>query len=212
MRKYDIIELIEMTKGSCIDMELWKDVEGYEGLYQVSSLGRMKSLSRPVKQRNNSIQVKSGKIIKGYENKKGYIQMGITKENEKNTKPMHRWVAEAFITNLENKPQINHIDGVKTNNNINNLEWVTNEENAEHARSLGLMIYRPENLKKATIAAVKANQKKVNRLCLKGGKTITYNSIKEAGEANGNKEKGISEVLNGRQKTAGGYRWEYATV
>ena len=193
-------------------MEIWKDIENFEGLYQVSSFGRVRSLDRPVKQRGNSTQVKKGKIIVQSKNHKGYPITGISKGNKKHCKTTHRFVAETFIPNTENKPQINHIDGVKTNNKASNLEWVTNEENAKHAKMMGLMIYRPENLKLATIAAAKANHKKVNRLCLKGGKTITYNSIKEAGQANGDKEKGISEVLRGRQKTAGGFKWEYVSA
>jgi hypothetical protein len=105
--------------------EVWKEIDGYEGLYQVSSLGKVFSL-------------RNTKNIKLNLSEKGYFRVDLWKENKRNSLRVHRLVAKSFIDNPDNKPQVNHIDGIKTNNNINNLEWSTPSENVRHAISLGL--------------------------------------------------------------------------
>lgn len=117
--------------------EIWKDIAGYEGLYQVSNFGRVKSLPRTVtytricnNKEQNVISHHSGRIMSLPTNGAGYIHVPITRG--KNMQ-VHRLVAEAFIPNPENKPFVNHIDGNKTNNRVDNLEWVTNRENQRHA-------------------------------------------------------------------------------
>ena len=102
-------------------MEQWKDIEGYEGIYQISSHGRVKSF------KNGKI-----KILKSRINDKGYNTTCLRKDGKSKYKLVHRLVAEAFIPNIDSKPYINHIDGNKLNNNINNLEWVTPSENTLH--------------------------------------------------------------------------------
>ena len=111
--------------------EIWKDIEGYEGLYQISNLGRVKSFPR------KGTQTKKEKILKEKRDKKGYCFVSLNNVGAKPYK-IHRLVAQAFIPNLENKPQINHIDGDKTNNRIDNLEWCNNSENQIHAYKKGL--------------------------------------------------------------------------
>lgn len=120
--------------------EIWKDIKGYEGKYQVSNLGHARSLDRQIKIRGKN-QVKSyecnkiirGKLLKLKETKYGYIQM--LARNKKETKYLyiHRLVAETFIPNPENKPHVNHIDSNKKNNCVSNLEWVTPKENVTHS-------------------------------------------------------------------------------
>ena len=115
-------------------MEAWKDSEGYEGLYQVSSLGRVRSLPRAST---------AGKVLV-MPIKNGYPTVCLSKNNEKKTRQVHRLVAEAFISNTQGKTEVNHIDGNKTNNAIENLEWVTRSENESHAyRVLGKNPNRP---------------------------------------------------------------------
>lgn len=109
--------------------EIWKDIEGYEGIYQVSSIGRVKRLK--------GVYCKEDRFIKYYLNK-GYRFIFLWKNNKYKAAPIHRLVALAFIPNENNKPQVNHIDGVKANNCVENLEWNTHSENMRHAFDNGL--------------------------------------------------------------------------
>ena len=101
--------------------EIWKDIEGYEGLYQVSNFGRI-------------LSIRSHYILKGSMSSQGYKVTTLSKPNHKEAKRVliHRLVAKSFVPNPQNKPQVNHIDGNKLNNNANNLEWVTGKENIQH--------------------------------------------------------------------------------
>lgn len=114
-------------------MENWKDVIGYEGIYQVSNLGNIKSLNRLYKDK-----ILKGKIIKLTLNVYGYLRFTARKENSIKTLFVHRLVLEAFKPSSR-KLQVNHIDGNKTNNKLENLEWVTDSDNKKHAYKTGLM-------------------------------------------------------------------------
>lgn len=118
--------------------EIWKDITGYEGLYQVSSLGNVKSLDRYVKHYRGGNCFKKGATLKPSKNRKGYYLIVLAKEGISRSKSIHRIVAETFIPNQQNKPQVNHKDGNKTNNSVQNLEWATQEENMTHAFENGL--------------------------------------------------------------------------
>lgn len=120
------------------DLEIWKDVKDYEGLYQVSNLGNVKSLDRIVETKNRKNYLRKGKVQKKSVNSFGYETVGFTVDSKTKIYRVHRLVALSFIENPENKPQINHIDGNKTNNNVNNLEWCTSSENQIHSVSTGL--------------------------------------------------------------------------
>lgn len=173
-------------------MEIWKDIPGYEGLYQVSNLGNIKSLDRYVFGIYKDRFIR-GKIKKLTINKKGYLKITLFKNGKGNTREVHRIIAEAFIPNIENKSQVNHIDGNKQNNNVENLEWVTPRENNIHS------IEVLEHCKKAVI-----------QFDLNGKFVNGYMSIKEAAEKNNLKPCSISNCINGRKKTAGGYEWVLA--
>lgn len=99
--------------------EIWKDIEGWEGKYQVSTWGRIRSVNG---------------IMKTYENKKGYLKIGLSRDGKCHKKRVSRLVAQAFIQNPYGLPQVNHIDGNKKNNSVTNLEWVTDSDNKKHEK------------------------------------------------------------------------------
>lgn len=124
-------------------VEVWKDIEGYEGLYQVSNLGRVKSLARYVKNHSGKEYFVDERIKTVSERKRkgihqGYFGLQLYKDNKAKNCYVHRLVAEAFLPNTENKPTVNHIDGNKHNNRADNLEWNTYSENNIHAYITGL--------------------------------------------------------------------------
>ncbi|PEI42608.1 HNH endonuclease [Bacillus pseudomycoides] len=118
--------------------ELWKPISGYEGIYEVSSLGRVRSLDRVIVDYRGIEKSVGGKILKPGVTNKGYYIVSLNSVDKRHTLTVHRLVANAFIPNLDNKPQVNHINGIKTDNRICNLEWLTNEENMKHAINNGL--------------------------------------------------------------------------
>ncbi len=120
--------------------ELWKDVKGYEGLYKVSNLGRVRSIERYVRSDRNpktGLRLIKPKILKAWDNGNGYMVVTISVNKKRKNKYVHRLVAEAFIPNPENKPQVNHIDNNRSNNIISNLEWCTASENSIHMMNQG---------------------------------------------------------------------------
>jgi DNA-binding XRE family transcriptional regulator len=117
-------------------MENWKPIEGYEGLYEVSDQGRVRN-------------VKRGRLLSACKVTHGYLAYGLSKGGKTRSLLAHRLVAKAFILNPENKPQVNHIDGVKSHNFVSNLEWATAEENLWHAERIGLKPTYPAKLKKS---------------------------------------------------------------
>jgi hypothetical protein len=103
--------------------EIWKDISGYEGIYQVSNKGNVRSYKA----------FKNGENLKPRKRRGGYFGVGLSKNGKVNYQLVHRLVAIAFIENPQNKPYVNHIDENPSNNNVENLEWVTNNENMLHS-------------------------------------------------------------------------------
>lgn len=126
-------------------MEKWKDINGYVGLYQISSNGRVKSIHPRGGNRNGKGKVRTGKehYLTPSLSTTGYFKVCLVKNHKKKDEKVHRLVATAFIPNPENKPNINHKDGNKTNNTVTNLEWCTQAENVKHAWSTGLRKMTP---------------------------------------------------------------------
>lgn len=179
-------------------MEIWKDIKGYEGLYQVSNYGRVKSLSRLKKNFNVNTKTMDAiilpeKIRKPQLTRYGYYRIGLTKNSKQIYYSVHRLVAEAFIPNPDNLPQINHKDENKTNNEVTNLEWCTAKYNGNYGA-------RNKRVGEKQYKQIK---------CIETG-TI-YKSLTEASKSTGLSMGNISSVCNRRKwfNTAGGYHWEY---
>ena len=121
------------TKDYTLPNEIWKDIQGFNGVYQASNLGRIRTTDHYVNYRNNSKAIRRGKVLKAQKTKKGYYTIGLKKDGVIIRNHIHRFIAQTFIENRKNKLQVNHIDGDKENNNISNLEWATPKENTRHA-------------------------------------------------------------------------------
>jgi len=120
-------------------MEFWKKVSGFEHRYQVSSLGNVRSFNMLINNKHGCKSRKKGRMLKQHQNKKGYMQVKLCVDGVCKSFRVHRLVAEAFIYNPYFKPQVNHKNGVKNDNSVENLEWVSNRENINHAYSKGLI-------------------------------------------------------------------------
>lgn len=125
------MELIHNNSLKDLEGEIWKDIEGYEGLYHISNFGRVKSLSKIIKGRNSNrvIKEKIRTIFLSY----GYLGLLLCNDNKQKKFLIHRLIAKAFIENPDKKHIVNHIDGNKLNNSIENLEWVNIRENCCHS-------------------------------------------------------------------------------
>ena len=189
-------------------MEIWKNVIGYENLYKISNYGNIYSV---VKQKSKSTRKKPN----------GYIIVDLCKNGIVHTKHIHRLVAEAFIPNPNGLPQVNHIDGNKQNNCVDNLEWCTCKENMQHAVENGL-IKKGENhklykrkLSDETVLKMKNyhqkhkydRSKKINQYDFQGNYIKTWNSINDAILFYNNKA--IEFCCKNRRKSASGYQWKF---
>jgi len=188
--------------------EEWRDVVGFEGYYQVSNLGRVKGLDRivPDKQLGHK-HIRGRMMTNTTSGGRGYPTVTLTKNGSQRPYYVHRLVAEAFIPNPDNLPEIDHIDAVITNNDISNLRWVTHEENVKHIREMGHWYNGSENLVRYREEALLKSRKPVIR---SDGKV--FKSVVDAAAAIGVSRQSVSRVLKdetGRYQCQG-YRFKYA--
>lgn len=189
------------------EKEMWKDVSGYEGLYQVSSFGNVRSLDREIIMNGGKITRRKGKMKKTSITR-GYPIIGLSKDGKAKKYLVSRLVAIHFIENAENKPEVNHVDENKENNHFSNLEWVTAKENANHGtRNKRISEYVKMNPHKRGYKSVLQINPDTNEV------VAEFGSVKEAlvAVSAGPKAGGLSNCLtgNGKNKTFKGYKWEY---
>ena len=159
--------------------EIWRDIKGFEGKYMVSNLGRVKSL--------NYNKTGKEKIMKGVPDGYGYFQLSLCKEGKVKNCRINRLVAQAFIPNPDNLPEVNHKDKIRTNNRVDNLEWCTTQYNVEYSKA------------KAVIGINKVS-----------GLILEFPSANEAKRQTGINQSNIIQCCKGRRNSAGGYYWHYA--
>lgn len=167
--------------------EIWKDIPGFEGYYQASNFGRIKSLGTITKYKPKE------RILKLAKSNAGYLRVHIGHHYNRRTWNVHRLIAITFIPNPLNKKEVNHIDGDTTNNKVDNLEWVTPSENIKH--SFERLGKRPHNCKKVK--------------CIETGKI--YDCVMDASRDVGVRYTCITACCRhdrGRH-TSGGYHWEW---
>lgn len=188
--------------------EIWKDIKGYEGLYQISSFGNVKSLDRYIINKNGDKQFFPKKYLtQGFSN--GYLKVTLSKNNKQKTFRVHILVAKAFIPNHKNKSEVNHIDGNKSNNRIDNLEWNTRSENELHAYRNGLA--KPSDKQKQAVAkyAKENYSKKVIQYSLNGVFIKEWNSMHDVWRELGIRPSYICRCCKGLRNQTYGYIWKY---
>jgi hypothetical protein len=179
-------------KYKLLEEEIWKDIEGYEGLYQVSNLGRVKSLERKVNGKWGKMKIKE-KILVAVNDKDGYKIVTLCKGGKQKVGKIHRLVAKTFISNPNNFLYINHKDENKSNNNVDNLEWCTAKYNTNYGT----------NLKKI----IEKKLKPVLQYNLDGNLIAEYRSMSDAYKTTNISH--IYDCCNKKLKTCGGYIWRY---
>ncbi len=191
--------------------EIWKDIKGYEGLYQLSNYGRVKALEKYVTRRKCGIKHFPEIIMKPTSDKDGYLSITFNVHNKAKTFKVHRLVAQAFIPNPKNKPQVNHKDGNKKNNHVDNLEWATESENIQHAYKTNLMNQSGENnVMYGRLGADNPNSIPIYQLNKYTDEILhEYDSMASAGRALGVNISKICECCKGRRLSAYGYKWKY---
>ena len=171
--------------------EIWRTIEDYPD-YQISNMGRVKSLKWGKE-----------KILNLSLNYKGYYQVGLRKDGKRKLYKIHRLIAQAFIPNPENKPQIDHINTIKTDNRVENLRWVTNKENCNN-------LLTKENYSKCRIGNLSPSAKSILQFSLNGELVKKWDCMKDVERELGFYHQSISSCCLGKLKTANGYKWGYA--
>ena len=182
-------------------MEIWRDIDGFEGRYQISSEGRIKSVDVYTIDTIGRRQLHRGKFLKVRYDKDGYKKISLY---DGKSYSIHRLVAQAFIPNPNNYPIINHKDENKQNNCVENLEWCTYKYNANYGTAI--------DRKKANtdyVELAKKHHKRIVQNTLNDAPIKEWASIKEASDSLNLDKGSICKCLKGKVKTCGGYKWKY---
>lgn len=183
-----------------MEKEKWKDIKGYSGLYRISSLGRIRSYSKQFKLFHGGKVKTKGRLLKCF-NRGGYLIIVLRKDNKRKTHSKSRLVGKTFVSNPFNKPEINHKNGIKTDDRAANIEWSTKSENIRHAYKV--LKRKPSNYLKENNRPkpVKQIDPKLNELMAR------FTSINQASNVTRISRHHIGRCVNGKRKLAGGYLW-----
>ena len=190
--------------------EIWKDIENFEGMYQVSNFGRVRSVDR-----FDSIgRLQKGNIKAIRDNGHGYKVVQMYKDNKPKIGYIHRLVATAFLENPDNKPEVHHIDSDRSNNKLENLQWVTSKENNNFPEHIKSMKKNPNWLKNSKSAMAKARDKAIvvnsyRTRFTRGDVSLEFSSLAEGARQLGLDKGGCTRVANGKQTHTHGYKVEY---
>ena len=179
--------------------EIWRDIPDYEGLYQVSNLGRVKSL--------NYNHTKSERVLCNKKHKSKYLTVTLCKDGCKKNKSIHVLVATAFIQNNNNYPCVNHLDGDKGNNCVTNLEWCDHKQNIAHAIQHGLANHHAMLGRKGVL---NSTSKPVLQFDKEGNFVKKWYCTSDAARYYGMRPANITNCCKGRNKTLKGFVWKYA--
>ena len=185
--------------GGIMKKEYWKPVVGYEGLYEVSNWGRVKSLRRLITNQYNSFYIEE-KILKNWKNSKGYCLVTLSKNGTYKKFQVHRLVALHFLPNPSNLPEVNHKDENPQNNIVSNLEWCDRLYNVRYGTGI-------ERQKKKQLNDIKKS-KPVLQYDLEGNLIREWKSVTECG-MNGYNQGHVAACCRGERKTHKGFIWEY---
>lgn len=186
-------------------MEEWRDIKGYEELYQVSNLGRVKSMDRSIKRVINGKEVLfqlPSRILFQWKNSKGYYSVVIGSKADRKTYKVHRLVAEAFIPNPSNLPQVNHKDEDKSNNRVDNLEWCTNKYNCNYGTYKSKLSEKFRNRVPCWLV------KGVCQYSMDGKFIKEFKSLREAAREVITSPSNISMCCKGVYSSCKGYKWK----
>jgi hypothetical protein len=180
--------------------EEWRDVVGYEGYYQVSNLGRVRSLDRILVSRDGRRKRYKGKVLKPRLSNRGYVEVSLPRKSGGNSRHrVHRLVAEAFLEPDPTRPQVDHINAIRTDNRVENLRWTTPSENLQYARDSGHL-----NDKERIAASIKVMARPLQR-----SDGVVFPSIASAARALGVHPQSIGHVLKGVSKQCQGFSFKY---
>lgn len=188
--------------------EIWKPIKGFESLYEVSNLGRVKSLERKVRTTNNGtdcLKYIKERILKPKINRGGYKVVLLYNGGKRKYITIHRLVAMAFISNPNNYPQINHKDENKENNTVENLEWCDSKYNINYGTRIERISKARKGIKQPT-HLVEKRYKKIHQYTLNGELVKVWDSVKEAQKVYNTH---IADCARGERKTSCGYIWKY---
>lgn len=183
--------------------EIWKDIIGYEGLYQVSNFGKVKSLSRNVNNGTLKGRIIKEKILIPQDNGKGYLYVRLHKQNREVHYYIHRLVAQSFVENPHNYSQVNHINEKKYDNVMSNLEWCDCSYNIKYGTG------NTRRLRSRNDNNNNNSEKEIHQYLLNGDYVRSYRSIAKAAKINNILENGIRACCKGYSKSAYGFIWSY---